>query len=91
DIGEGFSKEFEQKYPDVEEVSDAELVQLGIEQRMLEDKKIGFQANIYKKGDKYFLTYRGTDSLKDIKADLDGSVGKMNLQFERAKELSETL
>ncbi|MEH8034293.1 hypothetical protein, partial [Gallibacterium anatis] len=89
--GEGFSKEFEQKYPDVEEVSDAELVQLGIFPSLLKDKESDFQANIYKKGDKYFLVYRGTESLKDIKADLDGSVGKMNLQFERAKELSETL
>ncbi|MGX2951525.1 type VI secretion system tip protein TssI/VgrG [Ursidibacter sp. B-7004-1] len=93
DRGKGLSEEFKQKYPDVEEVSDVELIQLGIEPRMLEDKKIGFQANIYKKGDKYFLAYRGTEvlSLKDIKTDLDGSVGKMNLQFETAKELSETL
>ncbi|MEH8069943.1 hypothetical protein P9107_12555, partial [Gallibacterium anatis] len=30
-------------------------------------------------------------SLKDIKADLDGSVGKMNLQFERAKDLAKEL
>lgn len=89
--GEGFSDEFKQKYPDVEEVSDMELAQLGIEPNMLEDQESDFQSNIYKKGDKYFLAYRGTESLKDVKADLDGSMGEVNLQFERARDLSETL
>ncbi|MDO4431603.1 MAG: hypothetical protein Q4B95_10040 [Lonepinella koalarum] len=91
DREKGFSEEFKQKYPDVEEVSNAELIQLGIAPSLLEDEESDFQANIYKKGDKYFLAYRGTESLKDVQADLDGSVGKTNLQFERAKDLAKKL
>ncbi|MFZ7243586.1 hypothetical protein ACLSZ5_10620, partial [Avibacterium avium] len=91
DRKEGLSKAFEQKYPDVEIVSDKELLEMNIDPALLIEPDSDFQANIYKKGDKYFLVYRGTESLKDIKADLDGSVGKMNLQFERATDLAKEL
>ncbi|WP_424406619.1 type VI secretion system tip protein TssI/VgrG [Pasteurella sp. PK-2025] len=91
DRGQPLSDDFKAKYPDVEEVSDEELMEMGINPDMLEDKDSDFQANIYRQGNKYFLAFRGTESLKDVKADVDGAVGKMNAQFERAKELSVAL
>ncbi|MDK9431538.1 type VI secretion system tip protein TssI/VgrG, partial [Gallibacterium anatis] len=87
----GLSETFKQKYPDVKIVSDKELLEMNIDPTLLIEPDSDFQANIYKKGDNYFLVYRGTESLKDIKTDLDGSVGEMNLQFERATDLAKEL
>lgn len=73
--------------PGWHEVSPAELRGLGIDPKILEDKKTGFHATLFRDDNgRYVLSYEGTnfsDYLGDVRNDIEGAAG-VSLQVRQA-------
>jgi Protein of unknown function (DUF2974) len=69
-------------------LTDQQLRQVGIDPKLLTDKKSGFDAAIYGDGDgRYFVAFRGTDQGKDWKTNLGQGLGFETAQYNQALQL----
>lgn len=72
-------------------LSDREIAELGLDPKLFRDpKQSHYYADLYKKGDKYVLAFRGTDptNMEDIAQDLTQGVGIKSDYYDKATKLA---
>lgn len=69
-------------------LNDQQLRQVGIDPKLMHDKKSGFDAAVYTDNDgRYVVAFRGTDQAKDWKTNLGQGVGFSTTQYNLASQL----
>ncbi|MCC7249198.1 MAG: DUF2974 domain-containing protein [Lysobacter sp.] len=84
-------KSHEQSRPPIDgwtPLNSDQLRQVGIDPKLLHDKKSGYDAAVYTDNDgRYVVSYRGTDQAKDWKTNLGQGLGFDTTQYNLAAEL----
>lgn len=69
-------------------LSDQQLRQVGIDPKLMSDKKSGFDAAVYTDNDgRYVVAFRGTDQTRDWKTNLGQGLGFQTTQYNLAAQL----